>query len=102
MPESERLVRLDELAKYEVWCQSHPPGLYMQYLRERSTELNALANPGDIGKGAAKRIHLTRSSLIELLTTMQHIGYGNENLAKFHIDIIVYRIAAIWKGTKRR
>lgn len=102
MQENERLSRLDELTRYEIWCQSHSPSQYMQYLRERSTALNALADPKNIGKGRAKKIHATRASLIELLQTMREVGYGNEDLAKFHIDIIVYRMEAIWKGVKKK
>lgn len=102
MHENERLARIDELARYELWCQAHPTDSYMQYLRERSTELDKLRDPGSIGKGRSKKLHLTRSSLLELLTTMKQLGYANEKVAMFHIDIIVYRMEAIWKGTKKR
>lgn len=102
MHEAERLARLDELTRYEIWCQSHQPAQYMQYLHERSTALNALADRSKMGKGRTKKLHATRASLIELLQTMREVGYGNENLAMFHIDIIVYRMEAIWKGVKKK
>lgn len=102
MQENERLARLDELTRYEIWCQSNNPSEYMQYLRERSMYLNTLGDPKSIGKGRAKKIHATRASLIELLQTMREVGYGNEGVAKFHIDIIVYRMEAIWKGVKKK
>lgn len=102
MQENERLGRLDELTQYEIWCQSHSPSEYMQYLRGRSTVLNDLVDHASMGKGRAKKIHATRASLIELLHTMRETGYGNEDLAKFHIDIIVYRLEAIWKGVKKK
>ncbi len=102
MQENERLSRLDELAQYEIWCQKNDPENYMQYLRERSLALSALADHNSMGKGRAKKIHATRASLIELLATLQNIGYSNQDLAKFHIDIIVYRVEAIWKSVKKK
>lgn len=102
MHEAERLARLDELTSFEIWCQSHEPAQYMQYLTTRSQQLNALRDPAGIGKGRAKKLHATRGSLLELLNTMKEIGYGNEGLAMFHIDIIVYRMEAIWKGIKKQ
>lgn len=102
MQEIERLGRLDELILFEMWCKSHNPAQYMQYLGERSAELNTLRDFDAVTRGRAKKLHATRSSLIELLQTMKEIGYANEELAKFHIDIIVYRLEAIWKGIKKK
>jgi hypothetical protein len=99
MPESERLARLDELAAYEIWCQSHDPAQYMDYLAYRSKQLNDSRAKG-LGRGRLRKINLTRASLLDLLTTMKRIGYGNQNMAQLEIDIIVYRMEAIWKGVK--
>lgn len=101
MPESERLARIDQVARFEIWCQTHNPAQYMQYLSEESARLNALADPSAITTSDKAKIHLTRGSLLELLNTMKEVGYTNEGLAMFHIDIIVYRIQAIWRAEKK-